>query len=226
MKLGASATATWGPVSATVSSEFESSKTLKDFVSSTTETTRETSTKTERTEEKSVHVGPGDKLFFYQQTFTGPGIYFELDATSVTSQKKDRNERQDVDIIVESKQVRFIELMDVAYGEHESDVPEGRIRAFNDISDDINHGFGGKYVWLNPIWGTEADKCATSFDIQIQNGSKAGGKDLAAGAGGAFRYVYTNKDQNQAAKVVDAKLIRSGSQLTSKQQQDMLGSGW
>lgn len=92
-------------------------------------------------------IGPGGKLYFYQQTFSGPGIYFTLDTTSVTSHKKGPADYKDVDIVVVSTLVR-LELMDVAHGTRESDAFQDRVRTFRSGSDDISHSFKGKYVWL------------------------------------------------------------------------------
>ena len=224
--MNVSSSATWGPVSATVDAGFEASKLLKDFVSSTTEVTREERETWEYTETQQYSIGPGDRLYFYQQTFSGPGIYFTLDTTSVTSQKKGPEDDEDVDIVVVSSPVRFIEYMDTAYGDRESDAPEDRVRTFQRGSDDINHGFGGKYVWMVPRWTIDTNKAATSFDIFIQGDSNDAWKDLAAGAGGDYRYVYSNHDERQTRKVIGATLIRSSGGLSVVQQEDMLGKGW
>lgn len=224
--MNVSSSATWGPFSATVASGFEASKLLKDFISSTTEVTREEKETWEYTETQEYSIGPGDKLYFYQQVFSGPGIHFTLDTTSATSQKKGPSDNEDVDIVVRSSPVRFVEYMDVAYGTKESDAPQDRVRTFNGGSDDINRGFKGKYVWLVPRWTLDTDKAATSFDIFIQKDPVSGWKDLAAGAGGNYRYVVTNNDKNKARKVIAASLIRSSNSVSVQQQQTMLGKGW
>ena len=52
-------------------------------------------------------------------------------------------------------------------------------------------------------------------------------KDLAAGAGGDYRYVVTNHDQHQVPKVRGATLMRSPDKALSVEQQEaMLGKGW
>ena len=222
-----SSSATWGSVSASVEAGFEASEVLKDFVSSTTEVTREETSKYEYTETQDYSIGPGDKLYFYQQIFSGPGIYFALDTTPVTSHEKGEGDEKAVDIVVVSSPIRFIADMDVAYGDKESDAPADRVRTFGGGSDDINHGFGGKYVWMVPRWTIETDKAATSFNIFIQKDSTPGLKDLAAGAGGDYRYVVTNHDQHQVPKVRGATLVRSPDKALSVEQQEaMLGNGW
>ena len=122
----------------------EISKTFRESISSITEVTREENFKSEKTEKQEYSIGPGDKLYFYQQFLEGPGIYFALDTTSVTSSKKTADDDRDVDIEVVSECVRFYKYIDVAYGDNESDAPEDRVREFWDKSDDINHGQKGK----------------------------------------------------------------------------------
>jgi hypothetical protein len=53
-------------------------------------------------------IGPGDSLYFYQQTFSGPGISCALDVFSVTSKKKTVADNVAVDMVVVSKPVEFI----------------------------------------------------------------------------------------------------------------------
>ena len=77
-----------------------------------------------------------------------------------------------------------------------------------------------------PRWTLDTNKAATSFDIFIQGDSNDAWKDLAAGAGGDYRYVYTNHDERQMRKVIGATLIRSSGGLSVAQQEAMLGKGW
>lgn len=180
----------------------------------------------EHTERQEYSIAVGDKLYVYQRVFTGPGLYFMLDTTTVTSQETEPADDKDVDIVVVSAPRRFIQYMDVAYGDKESDAPEDRVRTLQRASEDINHGFGGKYVWMVPYWTFDADRAATSFDIFIQKDRNPAWKDLAKGADGDFRYVYSNHDDYQTRKVVGAKLIRSPKALSDTQQANMLGNGW
>lgn len=56
-----------------------------------------------------------------------------------------------------------------------------------------------------------------------------GWKDLAKGAGGSYRYVYSNHDSYATQRVVDARLIRGSQGLTADTQVGMLhglGKGW
>jgi hypothetical protein len=53
-------------------------------------------------------IGPGDSLYFYQQTFSGPGLSFALDVFSVTSKKKTAADDAKVYIVIEAKPIEFI----------------------------------------------------------------------------------------------------------------------
>ena len=53
-----------------VEAGFEASKLLKDFVSSTTEVTHEEKETVKCTETQQFSIGPGDRLYFYRQTFS------------------------------------------------------------------------------------------------------------------------------------------------------------
>lgn len=82
---------------------------------------------------------------------------------------------------------------------------------------------------MTPVWTYESTEAATGFDIRIQDNGMTGWKDLAKGAGGSFRYVYSNRSQDSAQRAVDARLIRSGEKLSAEKQAAMLkslGKGW
>ena len=143
-----------------------------------------------------------------------------------STRKKGSDSEKDVNIVIKSSPVRFIMFIDVVYGEKASDAPQGRVRTFNGNNDDINAKFGGKFVWMVPRWITDITKAATSFAIFIHTHSVPGRKDLAAGAGGDYRYVITNHDENNPRKVIAASLIRSSDSVSVQQQQNMLGKGW
>lgn len=81
-------------------------------------------------------------------------------------------------------------------------------------------------MWMVPRWTFETDKAATSFDIFIQKDSDPARKDLAAGAGGNYRYVSTNHDEHQTLKVSGALLMRSSYGMSAVEQEGMLGKGW
>lgn len=66
----------------------------------------------------------------------------------------------------------------------------------NNNFNDINKGFGGKFVYLKPEWTTNGQDAVDNVQIIIQGSSLPGFDDLAKGAGGDFRYALT---QNRGA---------------------------
>jgi hypothetical protein len=130
--------AQYGPVSASVSTGYEASTSLKNFVASTTESTYEDAGKEETKVKEEFNIGPGDKLYFYQHVFSGPGMEFNLDTKSVVSQKKTAQDDTEIYIDVLTKPIRFIESLDVVYGSQPSDAPNDRIREHSSKSDNIN----------------------------------------------------------------------------------------
>ncbi|EJD43972.1 hypothetical protein AURDEDRAFT_152297 [Auricularia subglabra TFB-10046 SS5] len=224
LNVNVSASATWGSVSATVSSGFETAHLLRDFVSSTTEVAREDEQTWSQKETNSFTIGPGDKLYFYQQVFTGPGISFALDTTSVTSSKKTAADGNDIDIIVRSRAIEFIKDITVVYGDSQGLQPNDRVREATGQSDDINFDFEGKYVWLVPQYTYNTNEAATSFELRTQGGAVRGMSDLAVGAGGAYRYLVAIKDSRQTKKLVELKLLRDNGSITAGEVPGRLGS--
>jgi histone deacetylase HOS3 len=83
-----------------------------------------------------------------------------------------------------------------------------------------------RYVWLVPVYTFEATQAATSFDIRIQPSAIDGKDDLAKGTGGDWRYLYTIQDSRQLRKMVEVKLLRSGSAVSSGSVSSVVGPGW
>ena len=100
---------------------------LKDFVSSTAESTTETQTYWEKKEKKTCmlcllvdsrpltlkrrnadKVGPGDRLYVYQQVFRGPGMSFDLENVVATTVRKDKSDDEAVYVVVAAQPVEFI----------------------------------------------------------------------------------------------------------------------
>lgn len=65
-------------------------------------------------------------------------------------------------------------------------------------SANINHGFGGRHVYIKPILTANALEAATGFDLAIRDqpyeGPNARIKDLAKGAGGKYRYLVPKRE--------------------------------
>lgn len=66
-----------------------------------------------------------------------------------------------------------------------------------------------------PIYTYDADLAATRFDLFIQSNSIPGGQDLAAGAGGSYRYLRGVADIDNPVKITGLALDRSKSAVTA-----------
>ncbi|KAK3318736.1 hypothetical protein B0H66DRAFT_622840 [Apodospora peruviana] len=199
-------------VEASVSAGYENSSVMKELLASTKDTTYKQDIKTTSSEKRSFKIGAGDQLNFYQRVFEGPGISCRLEMTQVSSNPNLESEYEKVMMHVRARPQRFIKSMDVAWGEREVDRPENYVHELEEGSADTNCGHKGHYVWMVPEWTYNRDEAATSFDIQI-GAESPNMKDLAKGAGGAFRYVHTAHDGYNPERVVDARLIRTGPPL-------------
>ena len=103
--------------------------------------------------------------------------------------------------------------LQVKYGNEQSQAPGNRVPELNHQSDDINHGYGGKYVWLVPVYTEDADEGAVRFDLFIQETAHSGWSDLAKGTGGSYRYLRPAADKNVQEKITDLHLQRSNSEV-------------
>jgi hypothetical protein len=142
--LNASASASYGPASVSVDASIEQSAVMKRFTSSLSEMTRDHEFTWESKEKQEVEVGAGDKLFFYQRCFEGPGVSTMLEYTSVSSDPTLASKKEEIYMTVRSRSQLFVKDIDVVYGDHESQCPEDRVREHTGQSADMNHDMKGK----------------------------------------------------------------------------------
>ncbi|KHO01883.1 Heat-labile enterotoxin IIB, A chain [Metarhizium album ARSEF 1941] len=91
---------------------------------------------------------------------------------------------------------KMIKGLRVAYG----DRPRDAVREIADKSDDINHGFGGEYVWLVPEYTLDPDEACTAFMTSTRQ-PKEGHPSVTKGAEGTAMYI-------RCAKAPDGEKIR------------------
>ncbi|GJJ07058.1 hypothetical protein Clacol_001257 [Clathrus columnatus] len=103
----------------------------------------------------------------------------------------------------------YVSGMNVAYGTHPSQEPDGALTEINHNNDDVNAGFNGSYVWLVPTFTSNAKDAVTGFNILIQEKSDSRYKDLARGSGGDYRYCVPLYDIHYIARVTNVRLLRS-----------------
>ncbi|CCM06247.1 uncharacterized protein FIBRA_08496 [Fibroporia radiculosa] len=97
--------------------------------------------------------------------------------------------------------------IEVHYGTEQSQAPPGRLLEIKGGNDDINAGFGGKYVWLVPVKTNVHADALSSLSIAIQSKEDPTKQDLAAGAGGDYRYIVLAL--RDPAKITALGLLRS-----------------
>ena len=77
--------------------------------------------------------------------------------------------------------------MQVVYGDHIDQKPNGAIRESTGQDPDINKGHKGKFVWIVPTWTDDPNGALNGFEVIITDNEIPGLQDLAKGAGGKFR---------------------------------------
>ncbi|GJE88313.1 hypothetical protein PsYK624_043960 [Phanerochaete sordida] len=163
---------------------------------------------TKQSTEQTYTIGPRSKLNLYQKIFTFAGLTYECDA--VKASPRPIRETEVVDVTVKVRPVAFIRDIEVVYGDSAAQAPPVRVAEVHGGNEDINGGFGGKYVWLRPVYTLDPAAAASRFDLVVQDGAHAAWPDLAKGAGGQFRYLRAVRDGMAHAKMTHLTLFRGG----------------
>ncbi|KAI0686947.1 hypothetical protein BC835DRAFT_428914 [Cytidiella melzeri] len=109
----------------------------------------------------------------------------------------------------------YIGDLKVKYGDSASEAPPDALRELTGLSNSINHGYGGKHVWLVPTYTRDPSAAATSFHVVAQANPENKMDDLAKGAGGGYRYIFSKSDNDEPSKIVYAVLQRTQSAVNS-----------
>ncbi|KAI4247439.1 MAG: hypothetical protein L6R40_001387 [Gallowayella cf. fulva] len=198
--------ASYGPVSASVTGSHSASKEITDTYIGTIRQQKDVTIEVTTTEKHTYFVGPGGKGGLYQAYFSAPGIDVSLQQVQTLPAQP---EAEEIQIILKMQELKFLSDIQVIYTDNVNDKPWDTIREVTGQNEDINSGFGGKYVWLKPIYTNQVSQAITDCRIRIQDDAWSGGTDLAKGAKGKFRYLQFNKDTNNDRKYTDVKLLRS-----------------
>ncbi|KAJ3559521.1 hypothetical protein NM688_g294 [Phlebia brevispora] len=116
---------------------------------------------------------------------------------------------------VNGSTVQWVSGVDVSYGSEWSEEVRHAVREIDGAGDDIDKGFGGSFVWITPQYNSYLSNACTSFKVVIQDSEMSGAKDLAQGAGGAYRYLTPVHDRSASSKIIDLGLLRSQSAVSS-----------
>ncbi|KAF4575281.1 hypothetical protein EYR40_004984 [Pleurotus pulmonarius] len=87
--------------------------------------------------------------------------------------------------------------------------PSGHLEDLSSAANpDTNSGFGGKYVYLVAKRTDDRHQAGYFVRVQIADSPIPGQTDLAAGAGGKYRYLRVIHDNNITEKITKAALYR------------------
>ncbi|KAJ8508209.1 hypothetical protein ONZ45_g9488 [Pleurotus djamor] len=87
--------------------------------------------------------------------------------------------------------------------------PNDCLRDLSEIGEhEVNRGFGGKYVYLIPVFTNSSNDAGTYVELEIDDSSKEGQVDLAAGAGGKYRYLSVIRNREDNKKITSMALYR------------------
>lgn len=214
IELGAS----YGVAEAKVSAGTETSSQLENAFSSVKQISTQETISEKKSTEQEFTVGKGDSYKIYERIFDGPGITIHTDAVSGGPDVKDDT---DVEFTVTLKQNRFLTDIKVETGDSEFSEPSDAIRMVDNGKADVNKGFGGDYVWLVPVWTTQVDEAASNVQVVMQKSEEDDRDDLASGAGGKYRYLFPQVQDNNSDKITDVQLYRSEDSLDSDALADM-----
>ncbi|KAH6989989.1 hypothetical protein EDB80DRAFT_815995, partial [Ilyonectria destructans] len=100
----------------------------------------------------------------------------------------------------------FVSSLKVDYSD---DQPAGSIREINGQSADINKGFDGEYVWVIPQRASRPSEMVDTIWVDIASEKDPSRNDIAAGAGGDYRYFQWSRNMNVDRFITDIALWRS-----------------
>ncbi|KAA8651011.1 hypothetical protein EYZ11_010971 [Aspergillus tanneri] len=210
--VGFEAGASYGIVEAKVSASSETSSQLETAFSSLQRISTEETIKETKSTKQSFTIGKGDTYTIYERIFTAPGINVHTNAVVAGPNKPKETE---IEYTVTLQENRFLKDIKVQYGDNEFSEPQDAIKLVGNAKADVNKGFGGKYVWLVPVWTNKVSEACSNVGIVIQKDVVEGHDDLAAGAGGKFRFLFPQVQDNNSNKITDIQLYRSSDGLTA-----------
>ncbi|GAB1198007.1 hypothetical protein APSETT444_007313 [Aspergillus pseudonomiae] len=204
--------ASWDVVSAKARVEYEVSADIKNTVNSVTRDEVKEEIFESGEEVTEYNIGPENRLIGYRMHFNGGGVSV-ASRQIITRPEPDPNFEKvlssNITCALEAK--RFLRGIQVVYGDKEWQRPDNCIPVDNNKSPDINKGFSySNYVWLVPLWGIKASdsETCTSLSCRLSDDAETGSVDLAAGAGGKYRYLDIGRNPAIRYKITEVLMIR------------------
>jgi hypothetical protein len=191
-------------ISASVEYSNERSTEINTFIRTRQEQTWKTQYEETKEETREYLVGPHSSLELYQLHFKAPGILYTFNTLSTVYEEP---KKAKFHILV--RPIRFIQDIRVEYSSNEGGRPSNRIREVFGQNDDINYKFGGKFVYLVPVYTYDIESAMTSIDVVIRGSKWPGYNDVAQGAGGDFRYIVAVRNSFERSKITEVALLRN-----------------
>mmetsp|Transcript_26962 Transcript_26962/g.29398 ORF Transcript_26962/g.29398 Transcript_26962/m.29398 type:complete len:302 (-) Transcript_26962:68-973(-) len=194
-------------VGANTKYEVQSNISVENEVKKSVTTKNDESSETVQT--ASWTIGARSKLAVYQLRYTAPGIIEDFFVFTTTPDTP-----VTIPVTYYLSPRYFVQRLDVVYGDSPSQMPPSSVQEVSGQSNDINKGFGGKYVWLQVVWTKELSDAATGFLFIKQSGEDKRYQDLAKGAGGDYRYLIPLAQPNYNFRLREVKLFRGDKEIT------------
>jgi|EP01040_Poterioochromonas_malhamensis_P006833 hypothetical protein len=193
-------------VGANTKYEVQSNISVENEVKKSVTTANDVSEETVQT--ASWTIGAGSKLAVYQLRYAAPGI---IEDFFVFTTNPDTPVNIPVTYYLAPRY--FVQRLDVIYGDNPSQMPPSSVQENYGQSNDINKGFGGKYVWLQVVWTPDINQAVTGYHFIKQSDEDKRYQDLAKGAGGDYRYLLPLKQPNYNFRLTEVKLFRSDKEI-------------
>lgn len=207
----------WGPVSASVKAGYSASKEVTTSLENTSKNEVEETSSYSETEKRTYKIGANSKLCLYQRVYIGPGITVResvLRTTPTPLKGEELEEVIPIEITLAPK--RFLKGIKVVTSTRAIDAPADRIRDVTHKSDDINNGYSeSKFVWLVPELTHKLSEALTDLDLVITSSKDERYNDLAAGAGGDWRYLVPQRNPNSQFYITDSLALRRSKEKVS-----------
>ncbi|KAG6884399.1 hypothetical protein C0995_010336 [Termitomyces sp. Mi166 len=207
------ASASYGIIDAQIKSHFHHNNDVSDMLEDSLVDEEEQTKSYHNIEDRVYNVGPHSRVVLYQQVFICSGIHFKMNVFKTTQEPLPYNqlfEEVPIDVVIAPR--IFIKGVKVVYGDDISDRPVERVHSWRGApfkqgrTDDVNAGYGGKYVFLVPEITTNVNEALTRFEIIITDKTLKSENSLSKGSSGKNRYLRPVRDKNNNMYITDLML--------------------
>lgn len=154
-----------------------------------------------------VRVRSGEALAIYQLHLEGGGVHMGLNRFETRPLHEMPEEPL---VYLDFNVLNRLYLRDVAVRLQDHELPIGGDELGAGCGRDVNRGFGGKFVYLVPEWTADPSQAVSEIKVVFSKDPMPGMVDLAAGAGGLYRYLYMIRPSTPQPRITWIDLKRSG----------------